>query len=246
MTQDLVTNLIELRKRLIYIILGIIVVFLCLFHFANDLYIILAKPLLAVTPLASKLIATDVTSPFIIPIKLTLICAFVASLPNTLYQIWQFLAPAMFKPEKRMLLITIICVIVLFSLGIIFCYFLIFPTFFKFIGSFKSSSIAIMTDITKYFDFVLNLFFIFGLAFETPILVFLLIYFNLVSYNKFKKARPYIFVASFMIAAILTPPDVLSQIMLAIPLYLLYELGMIFSIFIKHKPQLKENNINDI
>lgn len=235
MKQELVNNLIELRKRLIYTFLGILIIFLALFKFANELYSVLTIPLLKVTPLASKLIATDIISPFFIPMKLTLICAIVISLPNTLYQLWQFLAPAMFKAEKLMLIFTIICAIILFCLGILFCYFLILPTFFSFIGSFKANSIQMMTDITKYFDFVLNLFLIFGIAFQTPILVFLLVSFKIVSYVKFKKMRPYLFVGAFIVAAILTPPDVLSQTMLAIPLYLLYELGMLFARTIKHK-----------
>lgn len=235
MNQELVNNLIELRKRLIYTFLGILIIFLALFKFANDLYSLLTIPLIKVTPLASKLIATDITSPFFIPMKLTLICAIVVSLPNTLYQIWQFLAPAMVKTERHMLLAIIIHSIVLFCLGVLFCYFLILPTFFSFIGSFKASSIQMMTDITKYFDFVLDLFLIFGIAFQTPILVFLLIFFKIISHAKFKKVRPYIFVGAFIVAAILTPPDVLSQTMLAIPLYLLYELGMLFARVIKHK-----------
>ena len=229
MNQELINNLIELRKRLIYTIIGILIAFLALFKFANDLYGIIAKPILAVAPLATKLIATDITSPFFIPMKLTLVCAIVISLPNTIFQIWRFLAPAMYLHEKKMLITTILCASVLFILGIIFAYFIILPTFFKFIGNFKSASIEMMTDITKYFDFVLNLFLIFGITFQTPVLIYLLIYFKLVSRYKLKKIRPYMFVGSFIIAAILTPPDILSQTMLAIPLYLLYELGIVMS-----------------
>ncbi|MBY0379484.1 MAG: twin-arginine translocase subunit TatC, partial [Burkholderiales bacterium] len=193
MHQELINNLIELRKRLVYIIIGIVVAFLGLSKFANDLYGLLTKPILAVAPLATKLIATDVTSPFFIPMKLTLICAIVISLPNTIFQIWQFLAPAMYVHEKKMLIITILYSSVLFMLGVIFAYYIILPTFFKFIGNFKSPLIEMMTDISKYFDFVLNLFLIFGITFQTPILVYLLIYFKLVSRDKLKKIRPYMF-----------------------------------------------------
>lgn len=231
MNQELINNLIALRKRLIYCIIGFIIVFLGLFKFANDLYFILAKPILSYVPLGTKLIATDITSPFFIPLKLTMMCAFIISLPNTIFQIWQYIAPAMFKHEKRMIIITFFCVLILFIFGVMFCYFLVLPTLFKFIGEIKSSEIAMMTDITKYFDFVINLFFVFGLCFQTPIVVFLIIYFKLVSYDKIKKIRPYVFVGCFIIAAVLTPPDIMSQTMLAIPLYLLYELGLIVARF---------------
>ncbi len=233
MKQELINNLIALRTRLIYILIGFIGVFLILFKFANDLYAILAKPILSYIPLESKLIATDITSPFFIPLKLTMLCAFIIALPNTIYQIWQYIAPAMFRHEKRMIMITFICVLILFILGVLFCYFLVLPTLFKFIGEIKSSEISMMTDISKYFDFVINLFFVFGLCFQTPIIVFLIIYFKLVSYAKIKKLRPYVFVGCFIVAAILTPPDILSQIFLAVPLYLLYELGMIIAKIIR-------------
>ena len=235
MNQELINNLIELRKRLIYCIIGFFVIFLCLFKFANTLYELLAQPLLSYIPLGTKLIATDITSPFFIPLKLTLLCAFFLSLPNSVYQLWQYVAPAMFRHEKRMLCITFMCVICLFILGVLFCYFLVLPTLFKFIGNIKSSEIAMMTDITKYFDFVINLFLVFGICFQAPVVVFLLIHFNLVSYTKMKKLRPYVFVSCFILAAILTPPDVLSQTMLALPLYILYEFGLLIAYVYSNK-----------
>lgn len=235
MNQELMNHLIELRKRILFILLGIAIAFLLLFKSANNLYALLAKPLLSLTMLNSKLIAIDLTSPFLVPMKLTLICACLVSIPNTLYHIWQFLAPAMFKPEKKILAMTTISSIILFGLGIMFCYFIILPAFFAFISHFKSNLIEMTTDISKYLDFILNLFLVFGLSFQTPIMVFLLIYFNIVSYHQLKKMRPYVFVGVFVVAAIITPPDVLSQTMLAIPLYLLYELGMVFGFIIKPK-----------
>ncbi|MCE2706535.1 MAG: twin-arginine translocase subunit TatC [Proteobacteria bacterium] len=233
--QELVINLIELRKRIIYILIGLLIVFIPLFKFANQLYDILAKPLLRYMPVGTQLIATDITSPFFVPLKLALLCTFVISLPNTVYQIWQYTAPAMFRHEKRMIIVTFICVTILFALGIGFCYYVVLPVIFKFIGNIKSSDILMMTDIGKYADFVLDLFLVFGICFQTPIIVFLIIYFNLVNYVKIKKLRPYIFVGCFIIAAILTPPDVISQTLLAIPLYLLYELGLLISLIIKNR-----------
>ena len=233
MTTELVNNLIALRKRLIYILIGIVVAFLCLFQFANTLYDLISQPILTASKHANKIIATDVTSPFFTPMKLTLICAVFVSLPNTLYQVWQFLSPAMYKVEKMILGFTTLGVIVLFIIGVLFCYGVILPVFFNFIVAYKSSNIEMMTDITKYFDFVLNLFIVFGFVFETPIVVMILIKFKIISYTKLKQIRPYIFVGAFIIAAILTPPDILSQILLALPLYLLYEFGILCAIVFK-------------
>jgi sec-independent protein translocase protein TatC len=233
MNQDLLNNLLDLRKRLIYIVIGILLVFLLLFRYSNWLYHIFSMPLLEAKLLSGKLIATDVTTPFFVPLKLTIICAIFISLPNTIYQLWKFLAPAMYINERLVLLFTTIAAIVLFVLGVLFCYFLVLPVLFNFIGTIKDPSIAIMTDIAKYYDFVLNLFLIFGLTFLTPIVVVLLVYFDLVSYTQFKRLRPYIFVGCFIVAAILTPPDVLSQILLALPLYILYEVGLFCGRYIK-------------
>ncbi len=246
---DLVTNLIELRKRLIYIIIGILIVFLVLFRYGNDIYLYLAYPFLHATylpkvlpPLTSnisptiiKLISTDVGSSFFIPMKLTLLCAIFISLPNTIYQIWLFLAPAMYKHERLLLFGVIISSVILFTIGALFCYFCVLPIFFKFLISFKSPSIDLMIDITKYYDFILNMFMIFGITFLTPIFVTLLIYFNIISYSKFKKIRPYVFVGCFIVSAIITPPDVLSQIILAGALYVLYECGLLIGYFIRKK-----------
>jgi len=238
MNPDLLRNLVELRKRLIYIVIGIALVFLLLFRYANWFYHIFSLPLLNAKLLSGTLIATDVTTPFFVPLKLTLICAVFLSLPNTLYQLWQFLAPALYKNERLMMLYTIIAAIILFVLGVLFCYFLVLPLLFNFIARIKDPSIVVMTDIAKYYDFVLNLFLVFGLTFLAPIFVVLLVYFKLVSYQQLQRARPYIFVGCFIVAAIVTPPDVLSQILLALPLYFLYEGGLFVSKYTSRNSKL--------
>jgi sec-independent protein translocase protein TatC len=229
MNQDVIGHLIELRRRLIFILLGFLVVFLCLFHFSNNLYDGLAKPLLTYLPHGTQLIATDVTSPFFVPLKLTAIVAGLLSLPNTVYQIWHFIAPGLYRHEKKLMLITLISVIILFACGMLFCFFIVLPTLFNFIAKIKASDIAMMTDISKYLDLVLSLFIIFGTAFQMPIIIYLLIYFNIVTHTKMADMRKYMLVGAFIIAAIVTPPDILSQTMLAIPLYLLYELGLLMA-----------------
>ena len=227
MNQEFVVHLIELRKRLIYILIGFLLVFAALFHFANEIYAVLANPLLTYLPRGTQLIATDVTSPFFVPLKLTAITAILFSLPNTVYQIWRFIVPALYQHERKLMLISIFCIIVLFISGMLFCYYIVLPALFSFIGRIKSQEITMLTDVSKYLDLVMDLFLVFGITFQTPVIIFLLIYFNIVQHSKLAGLRKYVFVACFIIAAIVTPPDVLSQTLLAIPLYLLYELGML-------------------
>lgn len=229
MNPDLITHLIELRKRLIYILIGFTLVFACLFHFANTIYAIASAPLLAYLPHGTQLIATDVTSPFFIPIKLTAYVAIAFSLPNTTYHLWKFIAPGLYRHERKLLILCIFWVIFLFISGVVFCYLIVLPSLFNFIGQIKSPEIAMLTDIGKYLDLVLSLFLIFGLAFQTPVIIFLLIYLNVISHSKMVNLRKYIFVACFILAAIVTPPDILSQTLLALPLYFLYETGMFFA-----------------
>ncbi|MDQ5920099.1 MAG: sec-independent protein translocase protein TatC [Pseudomonadota bacterium] len=226
MNQELINHLIELRKRVILILFGFIIIFLSLFHFANQIYASLSKPLFSYLPLGTKLIATDITSPFFVPLKLTAIVAFVIALPNTIYQTWQFIAPGLYKRERRLLAGVVIFGLILFFLGIIFCYFIVLPTLFNFISRIKASDIEMFTDISKYLDLVLNLFLVFGISFQLPILIFLLINFNVITHHKLSSLRKYVLVGVFILAAIITPPDVLSQTLLAIPLYILYEIGM--------------------
>lgn len=236
--QVFISHLIELRKRIIIAGLGFTVVFIALFPFSNKLYQLLATPIGKFLPKNSQLIATDITSPFFVPLKLTALVAFIISLPLIIFQLWKFIAPGLYQQEKKLLLGTISSSFLLFIGGITFCYYLVLPAIFHFIGSIKPDSITMLTDIGKYLDFVLTLFFTFGLTFETPVIIFFLIKFGFLTITTATKIRPYMFVGAFVIAAIVTPPDVLSQTMLAIPLYLLYELGVIAAkIFIKQNQQ---------
>ncbi|TXI93920.1 MAG: twin-arginine translocase subunit TatC [Neisseriales bacterium] len=238
MDQVFITHLIELRKRIIVSGIGFFIIFISLFPFSNKLYQLLANPIGKFLPKNSQLIATDITSPFFVPLKLTAIVAFIICLPLIIFQLWKFIAPGLYQQEKKLLSGTIASSFILFIAGIIFCYFLVLPAIFHFIGSVKPDSITMLTDIGKYLDFVLTLAFTFGLAFETPVIIFLLIRFGFLSITTATKIRPYMLVGAFVIAAIVTPPDILSQTMLAIPLYLLYELGVITAkIFIKQNPK---------
>lgn len=222
-----VNHLIELRKRILYTIIGMGVCLIILMPFCNQIYQIVSAPIGKYLPPNTQLIATDVISPFFVPVKLTILVAMFFSIPNTIYQIWQFIAPGLYKQEKLLLLIIVISSILLFIIGVTFCYYLVLPAIFHFIANFKMQQIAMMTDIDKYLSFVLSLFMVFGIAFEMPILVFILIHLNILKINAAKKIRKYIFVGCFILAAIVTPPDVLSQTMLAVPLYVLYELGLL-------------------
>lgn len=226
--QSIVINhLMELRKRLLYTIIGISLCLVLLMPFCNHIYQIISAPIGKYLPSNTQLIATDVISPFFVPVKLTILVAIFFSIPNTIYQIWQFIAPGLYKQEKFLLLIIITSSVLLFMIGVAFCYYLVLPAIFHFITNFKMQQIAMMTDIDKYLSFVLSLFMIFGIAFEMPILVFILIHLNILTISTAKKIRKYVFVGCFILAAIVTPPDVLSQTMLAIPLYILYELGLL-------------------
>lgn len=239
MNNELLIHLIELRKRLIYILSGILIVFLGLFHFANTIYTIASQPLLIYLPHGTQLIATDITSPFFAPLKLTAYVAIFLSLPNTAYQIWKFIAPGLYLHEQKLIILSVLSVVILAVLGMLFCYFIVLPTLFNFIGHIKSQEITMLTDITKYLDFILNLFLVFAIAFQTPVLIFLLIYFGVVKHSKMASLRKYILVGCFIIAAIVTPPDVLSQTMLAIPLYLFYEIGMFVAKICTRTQELK-------
>lgn len=225
----LLSHLLELRTRLIRIGIGLIGVFIILFPWASDLYDLLALPLLKALPSGGKMIATEVTAPFFVPMKVTLMAAFLLSLPNTLYQLWAFIAPGLYRQEKTFALPIIIASTLLFFSGMAFAYFLVLPIVFHFITSVAPAGVAVMTDIDHYLSFVLNMFIAFGMTFEVPIAVILLTHFGIIRLEKLKAARPYIIVGAFVIAAIITPPDVVSQIMLAIPLWVLFELGVIIA-----------------
>ncbi len=236
-TENFISHLIELRSRLIRIVLGVILVFIVLFPFANDVYSLLAAPLLGKLPAGGQMIATGVTTPFFVPMKVAMMAAFLISLPHTLYQIWAFVAPGLYAEEKRFMIPMIIFSSFLFFLGMAFAYFLVFPVVFGFIVGTAPEGVAVMTDIGNYLDFVMTLFFAFGLAFEVPIAVVMAVRFGWVSITALKEARGYVIVGTFVIGAIFTPPDIISQFMLAVPMWLLYELGIIVATFIRTKAE---------
>ena len=235
-TQDtFISHLVELRDRLLRSILAVVAVFLCLFPWAKDLYRILATPLLAALPAGGQMIATDVVGVFLVPVKVALLVAFVIALPYVLYQVWAFVAPGLYAHEKRLVLPLVIASSVLFMLGMSFAYFLVFPLVFKFMVSVAPEGVAWMTDIEKYLSFVLSTFVAFGVTFEVPVIVIVLVRVGLVSIAKLKEIRPYVIVGAFVVGAVFTPPDVLSQVMLAVPLCLLYELGIILAGFMSKR-----------
>jgi sec-independent protein translocase protein TatC len=222
-----ISHLIELRDRLLRSILAVAVVFLCLFPWAGDIYALLALPMLKALPQGGQMIATEVTTPFLVPMKVTMMAAIVIALPFILYQFWAFVAPGLYANEKRLVGPLIIASTFLFLCGMAFAYLLVFPVVFSFIIGIAPQGVAVMTDIGKYMDFVLTMFVAFGITFEVPVAVVLLVKIGVVSVVQLKQVRPYAIVGAFIIGAIFTPPDVVSQIMLAVPLWLLYELGIV-------------------
>lgn len=234
-TESFISHLIELRNRLLRIVLGFGLVFIGLFPFANNIYSLLAAPLLAKLPAGAQMIATAVTTPFFVPMKVAMMAAFVLSLPFTLYQVWSFVAPGLYPNEKKLMLPVIIASSLLFMLGMTFAYFLVFPVVFGFIVSSSPVGVTVMTDISEYLDFVMTLFLAFGTAFEVPIAVILIARFGWVTIAQLKEARGYVIVGAFVLGAIFTPPDIISQFMLAVPLWLLYELGILFAQFSQPK-----------
>ncbi len=206
------------------------------------LYSLFAQPLLASLPEGGKMISTDVVSVFLVPMKIAALSAFLIALPYVLYQAWAFIAPGLYQHEKKLVMPLVVSSTVLFFAGMAFAYFLIFPMVFKFMASFAPEGVAWMTDIEKYFGFALSMFVVFGIAFEVPVFVVLLVKTGMVSIEKLKEIRPYVIVAAFIAGAIFTPPDVISQFSLAIPLCLLYEVGIVFAHFVARKtPAEKEN-----
>jgi len=232
-----ISHLIELRDRLLRMVIGFLVVFLCLFPFANKIYTLLAHPLLSKLPAGGQMIATAVTTPFFVPIKVAMLTAFVISLPHTLYQVWSFVAPGLYAHERRFMGPLVIASTLLFLLGMTFAYFAVFPVVFGFIAGSAPEGVAVMTDIGNYLDFVITLFMAFGLAFEVPVAVVLLVRLGVVDVKTLREIRSYVIVGAFVIGAIFTPPDVISQVMLAVPLWLLYEAGIFVAGFIQPKSE---------
>ncbi|KAF0836143.1 Sec-independent protein translocase TatC [Methylovorus glucosotrophus] len=232
-TDTFISHLIELRNRLLRIVIGVVLVFIGLFPFANKIYTLLAQPLLSHLPAGGQMIATAVTTPFFVPMKVAMLAAFVISLPHTLYQVWSFIAPGLYTHERRFMAPLVVASTLLFFAGMCFAYFLVFPVVFGFIAGTAPEGVAVMTDIGNYLDFVITLFMAFGIAFEVPVAVVLLVYFGLVNIETLKDIRSYVIVGAFVIGAIFTPPDVISQIMLAVPLWLLYEAGILVAGFLR-------------
>jgi len=227
--QPFVTHLIELRSRLLKGLCAILITFLCLFYFANDIYSLIAAPLIEQLSPGSTMIATEVASPFMAPFKLTLFTAIFISMPYLLAQLWGFIAPGLYQQEQRLARPLLISSILLFYAGTAFAYFLVFPLIFGFFNAVTPEGVAVMTDISHYLDFVLKLFFAFGLAFEVPVATVLLIWSGFASVETLKRNRPYVIVAAFVMGMLLTPPDVISQVLLALPIWLLFEAGLFFS-----------------
>jgi sec-independent protein translocase protein TatC len=222
-----VDHLIELRGRLLRSVVGFLLVFLCLFPFAQELYTWLAQPLLGKMPAGTSMIATGVVTPFFVPLKVTGLAALLVALPWVLYQAWAFVAPGLYAHEKRWVGPLVVASTLLFFAGMAFAYYAVLPMVFGFITGFAPEGVAVMTDIAAYFDFVLGLFIAFGVTFEVPVLVVVLIAAGIVTPAKLREWRPYVIVGAFVIGAIFTPPDVISQLMMAIPLWILFEIGVL-------------------
>lgn len=226
-TETFIGHLIELRNRLLYSFAALLIVFICLLPWAADLYALLAQPMLNKLPKGGQMIAIDVVTPFFVPLKVAMMVAFLISLPYILYQAWLFAAPGMLKHEKRMILPLITVSYLLFLSGMAFAYFAVFPVVFGFITAAAPTGVAVMTDIDKYLSFVMGMFIAFGATFEVPVVVVALAWSKIVSITQLREARPYVIVGAFVLGAVLTPPDIVSQFMLAVPLWILYEAGIV-------------------
>jgi sec-independent protein translocase protein TatC len=226
--QPLVQHLIELRTRLLHIVYFLLAIFICLFPFATEIYGIVSAPLQAVLPAGTSMIATDVISPFLTPLKLTFYVALFFAVPFILYQIWAFIAPGLYKHEKQLAMPLLLSSVVLFFAGMAFAYFLVLPMLFNFTMGIELEGVSTMTDITKYLDLVLHMFFAFGFAFEIPVATVLLIHAGIVTPEGLAEKRRYIVVGCFVVGMLLTPPDIFSQTLLAVPMWMLFEAGLFF------------------
>ena len=243
MQQDtFISHLIELRTRLMHALLAVAIVFVVVFLYPGSgaIYDFLAAPLMQALPEGAKMIATGVITPFMVPVKVTALLAFMIALPYVLYQVWAFVAPGLYEHEKKLAVPIVFASTLLFLVGVGFCYYFVFGTVFRFINDFAPKSITPAPDIEAYFSFVITMFMAFGLTFEIPIVVIILVRAGVVSVEKLKQARPYVIVGAFVVAAVVTPPDVLSQFMLAVPMCLLYEAGLFVSRFIGVRTKVPE------
>jgi sec-independent protein translocase protein TatC len=232
--QPLIKHLFELRTTALRCIISIILITIILLPFANQIYNFIATPLIAKLPEGSSMIATEVASPFFAPFKLTLFCGIFFSIPYILYQTWSFIAPGLYINERKLILPLLISSSLLFYLGIFFAYYAVFPILFSFLTTTVPSNITIMTDINHYLDFILKLFFAFGISFEIPIATILLIKSNFITIEKLSSNRPYVILFAFFVGMLLTPPDVISQILLAIPIWILFEIGLVLGKYFKN------------
>jgi len=234
-------HLLELRSRLLKSLVGVLVVLCCLIYFAQDIYHYVAEPLLATMPQGTQMIATDVASPLFAPFKLTIVLSVFIAMPYILFQIWSFVAPGLYRNEKKLIAPLMFGSTILFYSGIAFAYFIVFPVVFAFFNSVAPEGVTIATDISSYLDFVLKLFFAFGAAFEIPVAIILMCWSNVTTPESLRAKRPYIVVGAFIIGMLLTPPDIISQTMLAIPMLLLFELGVFIASFYYKKEDELEN-----
>lgn len=235
--ETFLSHLFELRDRLVRSLVAVGIVFLPTFFFASELYDLLAMPMIRTLPEGSRMIATGVITPFFIPMKISLMVAFLVALPYVLYQAWAFVAPGLYAHEKRLVMPLIVSSTILFFLGMAFCYFVVFRTVFTFIAQFAPKSITVAPDIEAYFNFALGMFIAFGMTFEVPVVVVVLVMTGMISVEKLREIRAFVIVGAFVVAAVVTPPDVVSQLMLAVPLCLLYEVGIFVARFVeKRKP----------
>ncbi len=225
----LVEHLVELRDRLLRCVLSVVVLLLLLFPFANDLYTLLAKPLLRHLPEGASMIATEVAAPFLTPFKLALMTAIFLSMPVILYQLWAFIAPGLYRHERKLIFPLMVTSTLLFYLGMAFAYYVVFPLMFAFFTATVPEGVAVMTDISRYLDFVLKIFFAFGIAFEVPIATILLVWAGITTPESLVQKRPYVIVGAFVVGMLLTPPDAISQTLLAIPVWALFEVGVFFA-----------------
>jgi sec-independent protein translocase protein TatC len=235
--ETFISHLIELRTRLMRSIIGVVVVLLCLVPWAKEIYGVLAAPLVKALPAGATMIATDVTGTFLVPLKVTLMVAFLIALPYVLWQVWAFVAPGLYQHEKRLAVPVIVSSVLFFALGMSFAYFVVFPIAFGFFAGYSPPGVTMMTDIDKYLSFVMTMFIAFGVTFEVPVVVIVLVRMGVVTLARLRSIRPYVIVGAFVIGAVFTPPDVVSQLLLAIPLWLLFELGLLVGRFITPRGQ---------
>lgn len=239
--QPLIAHLLELRDRLLKAVLAVLLFFAVLFYFSQDLYTLVASPLMEVLPEGTSMIATDVTSPFLVPFKLALYSAILLAMPFILHQAWAFISPGLYQHEKRFAVPLLASSVILFYAGMAFAYFVVFPLLFGFFTSIAPQGVAVMTDIGRYLDFIVTLFMAFGLSFELPIAILLMVWSGLVTVDALAEKRPYIVVGCFVIGMLLTPPDIFSQTLLALPMWLLFEGGLLCARLVKPRAQETED-----